>query len=229
MNDLRGKESDNLSRGESGIGESIQDFVNSVEWLRNEQIGRSLSSFGTTEEEVKLGSTRAVRDTNGTSELNAVSETLASGCVKRCLEYYLQVTGGDIVLGDEGFLDTNNVINTAVGVEGSLDGVEGYEGTVSSTTAELALLGESRRETNGIVESETERLVHFLTTLATIEEVFLNIIKDREEHTAGCVSSCTTIRASRLANECSYEYELAQCSAGECGMKRTVGNCSKSK
>lgn len=120
-----------------------------------------------------------------------------------CIKCYLQVTGGDVVPSDEWLLDVDNVIDTTVGVEGSLDFVEGYEGTVSSATTELALGSESGGETNGIVEGETKRLVHLLTTLATVEEVLLNIVEDGEQGTAGCVSCGSAICTSCLANESS--------------------------
>ena len=65
------EKSNDLVRGETSIAETLQNTVDSVERLWNEQIGCGLSSLRTTEEELETRSTRAVRDTNRTSKLNA--------------------------------------------------------------------------------------------------------------------------------------------------------------
>ena len=113
----------------------------------------------------------------------------------------LQVTSGDVVLSNEWLLNTDDIVDTAVGVEGGLDGVEGYEGTISSATTELALLGEGRGETDGVVEGETKGLVDLFTTFTTVEEVLLDVIEDGEQDTAGCVSSGPAVSTGGLLDE----------------------------
>ena len=88
------------------------------------------------------------------------------------------------MLSNEWLLNTDDIVDTAVGVEGGLDGVEGYEGAISSATTELTLLGESRGETDGVVEGETQGLVDFFTTFTTVEEVLLDVIEDIEPDAA---------------------------------------------
>ena len=105
------------------------------------------------------------------------------------------------MLSNEWLLNTDDIVDTAVGVEGGLDRVEGYEGTISSATTELALLGEGRGETDGVVEGEMERLMDLFTTFTTVEKVLLDIVENGEEDTAGCVSGGTTVSASGLLDE----------------------------
>ena len=68
----RGEKSDNLSGGESsGVRETGEDAVDSVERLRNGQIGRGLGGIGAAEEHCETGGTGAVGHTNGTGKLDA--------------------------------------------------------------------------------------------------------------------------------------------------------------
>lgn len=84
------------------------------------------------------------------------------------------------MLCDKGSLSVDDLIDTVVCVESSLNGLEDSNGAVSTSTAELTLSNQGRRESDGVVESETKRLMHFLPTLATIEEVGLDVISDGE-------------------------------------------------
>lgn len=70
----------------------------------------------TAEGEVHLGSTRAVAHSDCTSERD-------------------KITGCDIVLLDEGLLQLDDLVETDVGVERRLDGVEGHDGAVSTPAA----------------------------------------------------------------------------------------------
>ena len=62
-------------------------------------------------------------------------------------------------------------------MEGSLDGAEGHDRTIGSSSL-AAVDGES----NGVVEGETEGGVSLLATLATVEELVLDLLDNREEH-----------------------------------------------
>ena len=73
------------------------------------------------------------------------------------------------MLGNEGLLGVDDLVDTEISVERGLSVFKGDDGSVSSSTAELALAGKSRRETDGIVEGETKRLVNLFTTFAAIE------------------------------------------------------------
>lgn len=66
---------------------------------------------------------------------------------------------------------------------------------------ELAASSDGGRDTNGVVESETEGLVDLLTALATVEQVGLEILDDRDQDTAGAVGDDGAVRASRTADE----------------------------
>ena len=66
-------------------------------------------------EELHLGSTSAVADTDSASERNEVSRA-------------------HVVLGDEGLLDVDDLIETNVGVERGLDRVEQHDRAVSTST-----------------------------------------------------------------------------------------------
>ena len=50
-------------------------------------------------------------------------------------------------------------------------------------------------DTDGVVESETERLVHLFSALASVEQVCLDVIKDGEEHAARLMGSDVAISA----------------------------------
>jgi len=178
-----GKEGDNLSGAEPSVAEASKDTINAVKWLRDQKIRRGLSGRGTTEEEAETRSTRAVGNTDGTSELD-------------------EIPSGDVVRGDEGLLGIDNIINTTVGVEAGLSGVEGDDGAICTSTTELASLGQSGREADGVVEGQTERLVDFFTALSAVEEVGLDVIPNSEQRAAGrVVGGVLAIGASNPANE----------------------------
>ncbi len=76
---MRSKQCDNLVRGETGVLESGEDLVGIVKRLRDQQVRRGLFRFRAAQEKVELRSTRAVRDPNGTGELNAVIQGSEKG------------------------------------------------------------------------------------------------------------------------------------------------------
>ena len=111
--------------------------------------------------------------------------------------------------GNERFLDTNNVVDSTIGVEDRLDIAEDDNGAVCAATAKFTLASQRGRETDSIVEGETERLVCVLSALATFEQVLLEIIHEREESTASCVCrSVLAVRASNTPGQGSYEGAL---------------------
>ena len=136
-----------------------------------------------TDESVQWGSTRAVRYSDGSRELNEVT----SGHVAVLLERL-----------DEG----NDLIETLVRVELRLGIGELDDGAVSTSTAivmcqhtlelvgyvkhvpKLALRLKSGRERDGIVEGKTERIVSNVVALTTVEEVLLEVVTDGEEAAA---------------------------------------------
>ena len=66
---------------------------------------------------------------------------------------------------------------------------------------ELAASGDGGRDSNGIMEGETEGLVDLLTALATVEQVGLEILNDGDEDTAGAVGDDGAVGAGRTADE----------------------------
>ena len=70
---------------------------------------------GTTQEEVKLRSTRAVTDTNGTSQLD-------------------KVASGDVVLGDESGLFVGDLVSTQVGMVVGLSVDKSDDRTIGTST-----------------------------------------------------------------------------------------------
>jgi hypothetical protein len=64
----------------------------------------------------------------------------------------------------------------SVGVEGSLDLVEGKDRAVGSSS-----LATMNGESNGVVEGETEGGVSLFTALSTIEELVLEKVNNGEE------------------------------------------------
>ena len=69
---VRSQERDDLGGGEaSGVRETGEDAVDSVERFRNGQIGRGLGGIGAAEKHCETGGTGAVGHTNGTSKLDA--------------------------------------------------------------------------------------------------------------------------------------------------------------
>ena len=132
----------------------------------------------------------------------------------------LQVSDGQVAGLLEGALGVDDLVDTAVGVEVGLDVLEDRDGTVCTPTAahasqiavksqkgseqrspEDALRCGRARDTDGIVEGETKRLMDLFTTFTTVEKVLLDIVENGEEDTAGCVSGGTTVSASGLLDE----------------------------
>ena len=85
---------------------------------------------------------------------------------------------------------TYDIVNSVVSMELGFDIIKGDDRAVSTTTAPLALLEHRRREADGVVEGQAEGLVHLLAALATIEEAFLDVLKDGEQRAAGRVRRC---------------------------------------
>lgn len=94
------------------------------------------------------------------------------------------------MLGDEWLLHVDDVVNAAVCMEVGLDVLKCDDGTIGAAAAELAVGGQSRRESDGIVEGETERLVRLFTALAAVEEILLKVINYGEERAAGGIRRC---------------------------------------
>ncbi len=95
------------------------------------------------------------------------------------VQHNLQVSGGDVVLGDEGLLQRDDLVGASVRVEGRLDLGEENDGAVGATTGELATGLGSGRERDGVVEGQTEGLVGLLCALV-VEKVLHNIVPNRE-------------------------------------------------
>ena len=63
---------------------------------------------------------------------------------------------------------------------------------------------DGRRDTNRVVEGQTQRLVRLLTTLAAIEQLVLERVAQRKERAARRVRrSVDTVGTSDAARECS--------------------------
>ena len=87
-------------------------------------------------------------------------------------------------------------------MEHRLDVIEDHDGAVGATSTELALLGQGGRETDGVVEGETEGLMDFLAALAAVKEVLLDVLENREQRTASRVCRCIfAVRASDTARQ----------------------------
>ena len=80
-NRVRREEVDDLDRGEAGVAHAREDLVVGVRRLGNEQIRRRLGDVRAPDEELQARSTSAVRDTDGTSELDATRRDRASELV----------------------------------------------------------------------------------------------------------------------------------------------------
>ena len=68
------------------------------------------------------------------------------------------------------------------------------------------------RNTNGVVEGQTERLVYLFAALAAIEEVGLYVVKNGEEHTAGFIGGDVSIWASDAFRQSRCKKERKQSS-----------------
>ena len=62
------------------------------------------------------------------------------------------------------------------------------------------------------MKSKAERLVHLLTALATVEEVGLDVVEDREKHTARLVSRAVAVSTGNALGEGRCEGYKARCS-----------------
>ena len=118
---VRGEEGDDLGGREAAdarerVLEAGEDAVDGVERLRDGLVGRGLGRVGAADEDVQLGSTGAVRDTNGTSQLD-------------------EVGGGEVVPLDERPLLVDDLVDTVVGVEVGLDVLEDGNRSVSASTS----------------------------------------------------------------------------------------------
>lgn len=101
-----------------------------TEGLWDKTIGSSLSSLGTADERVQRGSTRAVRDSDGSRELD-------------------EVTRGHVAVLLEGLEESDDLVETLVRVERGLDGGELYDGAVStSTTVQVGFQCTDRKQQN---------------------------------------------------------------------------------
>lgn len=97
---------------------------------------------------------------------------------------------------NERLLNGDDVVNTAVGVEDGFNLLENDNGSICASATEFALGSQSWGEANGVVEGETKRLVNFFATFATVEEVGLDIFKNREQDAACGVAHGLSARAS---------------------------------
>ena len=118
---MRGEEGDDLGGREAAdarerVLEAGEDAVDGVERLRDGLVGRGLGGVGAANEDVQLGSTGAVRDTNGTSQLD-------------------EVGGGEVVPLDERPLLVDDLVDAVVGVEVGLDVLEDGNRSVSASTS----------------------------------------------------------------------------------------------
>ena len=78
---VRGEEVDDLGDREARVLETVEDLARRVRRLGHEQIRRRLRHVGASREELQARSTSAVRDTDGTSELDATRRDRASELV----------------------------------------------------------------------------------------------------------------------------------------------------
>lgn len=68
---MRGQERDDFFRCEASIAHAGEDLISGVRRLRDGQIGGRTSDVRTTGQELETRTAAAIRDTYGTSELNA--------------------------------------------------------------------------------------------------------------------------------------------------------------
>ena len=158
-------------------------LIDRIERKRHSAVRSSHSSVLASQKELKAGSAGAVGDANGASKLNEV----ADGDLRVCL--------------DERGLRIDDIVNAAIRMECGLDVGEDDHGAVC-TAARMIVNGETSvlnpddipnsgvvlREADRVVESETERLVHLFSALATVEEVLIKVVANREEGTTCCIS-----------------------------------------
>lgn len=102
---------------------------------------------------------------------------------------------------NERLLRLNNFINARVCVEDGLHVGKGHDRAVSTTdvtTKQLMLVNCTKATTinlrlvtdgNGVVEDQTNGLVGLLATLASVEQILLNVISDGKQRAARRVNS----------------------------------------
>ena len=106
--------------------------------------------------------------------------------------------------GNDRLLKSNNLVRAKVGVEVRLRIGEEDDGAVRSSATKLAARLGRRREGNGVVEGQPERLVSLLSTLV-VEEVLDDVVPDGEEGAAGCIRrGVLAVGARNAAGEGSY-------------------------
>ena len=114
---VRSQESNDFGRGEgSSVFKAGENLGHGVEGLRHSQVRSGVGCILPAEKELKAGSTRAVRDTNRTRELDEVG--------RRDLG----------VSSDEGLLLADDLVSTEIRVEVRLDVAEDDEGAVRAAT-----------------------------------------------------------------------------------------------
>lgn len=93
---MRDEEVDEVGRGEAGVTHAREDLVHVVLGLRYEAQGGGVRRVRATCEELETGSTRAVRDGDGTGELD-------------------EITGGNVERLEEGLEVVDGIVDTVVG------------------------------------------------------------------------------------------------------------------
>lgn len=150
---------DELSRREASIVHAGENLVDAVLRLGDKTILGCESCIRTADQELEAGSTGAVGDTDGTSELD-------------------EITGSNKMLLEKGRQGVDSFVDTVVRREVGLDLAEDDHRPISSGALELAAL----RESNGVMEGETESLMDILATLPFKD--LLKIVAEREEWAA---------------------------------------------
>ena len=80
------------------------------------------------------------------------------------------------MLRNERLLGVDDVVVASIGMESSLDVVKYHDGSISSST-----FSSVDRETDGVVERQTEGRVRFLTTFTAIKQIGLEKLDRREQ------------------------------------------------
>jgi len=163
---VRREEVDEVRGAEAGVRHAVEDHGNRVLGLGDGANLGGDGSVGAASQEAEAGSTRAVGDTDGAGELDKIASSEAR----------------EFARGQERRESVDGVIDSEVGGEVGLDGVEDNHGTVSTSSGELAALGETDR----IVESQTKGLVHIFAANSA-EELILEGISEVKEDAAGLV------------------------------------------
>lgn len=115
---------------------------------------------------------------------------------------------------NEGSLRVDDVVDASICVEERLGVRKDDHGSVGAGAAWMlaTCMYMTRRrcvpngsvapgDTDGVVESQTKRLVRLLATLAAIEQVRLDVLEDGEEHTARFVSRDVAVGAGNALGD----------------------------